>query len=149
MAISDIKWRLVDWLLSGDDGTMFVRVLRARPEMVLSVSKLSYGDMTVRMVDGREIDIPPIPESVLDQLVGFERDRGERLPTWINVLSIIAVNAAIEMRAVQALQQVAHRLDYELRERPATVIDAMDRKRRRAEELEVAFVDDVEERQAP
>jgi hypothetical protein len=148
MALDNIKWKLVDWLISRDDGSMFVRVLHERPEMVLSITKLSYGDMVVRMVDGREIDIPPLPESYLDQVIGFERDRSERLPTWINILSVVAVNAAIEMRALNALHQVAHRLGYELRERPSHMIDAMDRKRRATEELEVGFVDELEDRKS-
>lgn len=81
--------------------------------------------MLVRFTDGRELDIPALPDSFMDQLVGFSRDLSARTPTWVNIFSIVAINAAIETRALRALQEVADRLGYEVKERPRVFLERL------------------------
>lgn len=132
-----IKKKLLDWVLTDSDASVYEQLFQDRPEVVLSVAQLPYTGMLVRFVDGRELDIPPLPEGFMDSLTGFERDPLERRPTWTNVLSIVRVNAAIETRALTALMIVADRLGYELHERRGAPAETQPA----ADDLEVVFVD--------
>lgn len=140
-----IKNRLLNWVLDETDASLYEQIFLARPELILSVTQLPYSGMMVRFVDGREADIPGLPDGFMDQLVGFERDGSERSPTWTNIFSIIAINGAIETRALTALMQVAHRLGYELREVPVTVAGDLEHKRRDAGAIEVVFAENDED----
>jgi len=137
MISTTIKKHLLDWVLTDSEASVYEQVFHDRPETVLSVTQLPYTGMLVRFVDGREIDIPPLPEAFMDSLLGFERDPLEERPTWSNVLSIVRINAAIETRALNALMIVADRLGYELRERrrPMQAADAA------AHDLDVVFIE--------
>lgn len=138
--ISQIKRKLIDWALEDGDRVVFEKLFLDKPEHVLSVEKVPYSCMLVRFVDGREVDIPSLSESFMDQLVGFERDLSARMPTWVNIFSVVAVNAAIETRALRALAEVADRLGYELREKPLDFMARLEELRR--ETPEVTFVGD-------
>ncbi len=132
-----IKKHLLEWVLTDSEASVYEQLFQDRPEVVLSVSQLPYTGMLVRFVDGRELDIPALPEGFMDNLTGFERDPLERRPTWTNVLSIVRVNAAIETRALSALMIVADRLGYELRERR----EPLPQSQTAANDLDVVFAD--------
>lgn len=144
-----IKSRLLNWVLDETDASLYEQIFLERPELVLSVTQLPYSGMVVRFVDGREADIPALPDGFMDQLVGFERDASERSPTWTNIFSIIAINGAIETRALTSLMQVAHRLGYELREGPDTVTGDLELKLREAETMEVVFAENDQDTAKP
>ena len=139
--ITAIKKQLLGWVLVKSDAGVYEQIFRDRPEMVLSVTRHPYGDMLIRFVDGRELEAPTLPEGFLDQLIGFERDTTESHPTWINIFSVVAVNAAIETRALRVLMMVADRLGYELRETPRRLIEGTADLGQESGAVSVAFVD--------
>lgn len=140
--ITAIKKQILDWALTDSDVGIYEKIFLDRPEMVLSVTRHPYGDMLIRLADGRELEAPVLPEGFLDQLVGFERDQTETHPTWINIFSVVAVNAAIETRALRALMTVADRLGYELRETPRSLVEDGIGRREESSETVVVFVDE-------
>jgi hypothetical protein len=145
MISSTIKKHLLDWVLTDSEASVYEQVFQDRPEAVLSVTQLPYTGMLVRFVDGREVDIPPLPEAFMDSLIGFERDPFEDRPTWSNVLSIVRINAAIETRALNALKIVADRLGYELREHRRPIQATNDA----THDLDVAFIENDAARKDP
>ena len=142
----ELKKKLIDWVLDGGEHAVFEKIFLDRSEHVLSVETIPYSGMLVRFTDGREIDIPALPEAFMDQLVGFFRDDTHRHPTWTNIFSLIAINAALETRALRAMQEVADRLGYELKECPNAFLERM--KQPVDASTELAFVEDSDERRS-
>jgi hypothetical protein len=144
MLATYIKKQVLNWVLDTPEVSLFEQVLLDKPETVLSVTRLPYSGMVIRFVDGREAEVADLPVSFMDQLVGFDRDMREPLPTWVNIFSIVAINAAIETRALRALNEVAYRLGYELREKPRDFIARLEELR--GETPDLAFVDEDDDR---